>query len=118
MVPKKLIILSLPLALASGWVVVDSSRKILGIEREIVRLEEVANAHGVSYLKTLRGEHATQQILTFDERRKLVRKMADASRNRFFGVLGIMFAGFGVFAGWVMRRIASEVEEDRRMLDH
>jgi hypothetical protein len=116
MVPKKLIILCLPFALIGGWVVLDSSRTILKIERELARLEEVGNAHGASFVRTLQGSHVAQQLLTYDQRRMLARRLADANRNRFFGVLEIVLTGLAGLAGGILHRVASEVEEDRRMV--
>jgi hypothetical protein len=116
MVPTKLIILFLPFALIGGWVVFDSSRTILKTERELARLEEVGNAQGASFVRTLQGSHATRQMATYDQRRKLARELANANRNRFFGVLAIILGGLVVLARSLLRRIASEVEEDRRIV--
>jgi len=116
MLPWKAVLVSLPVALAGGWAVVSGGVRIDGLRREMARLEAAGRAEGESYLKTLEGAHADRQLEVFDRRRELALDLARARRDQLLGVLGLVAAAL-LYAGVVVvRRIAREVEEGRRVI--
>lgn len=116
MIPAKVIILCVPLAVAGGWVVVESTRAIGQIESELAQQKDVGRLEGESFIRTLQGSHSAQQLLSFDRRRELAHALAIANRNRFLGLFAAAMAGLLFFGTIVLRRIAAEIAEDQRMV--
>ena len=117
MIPAKVIILCVPLVVAGGWVVVESTRQIGQIESELAEQTDVGRLEGESFIRTLQGSHSAQQLLSFDRRRELAHALAIANRNRFLGLFGLAAAGLTFFGTIVLRRIAAEIAEDQRIVD-
>jgi hypothetical protein len=116
MVPKKALLVFLPIALAGGLVVSDATREIDRLKDELAREEETSRKEGASFVETLQGQHAERELQAFDRRRELAMKVHRARRNRFLGLFAIAFSALGLAAAAVLRHIAAELEEDRRLV--
>ena len=116
MVPLKALIVCLPVAGAGAWVVVDQTREIDRLQDELGHIEEARKSAGESFLRTFQGEHVQRELAAFDRLRELAAALARARRNRLLGVLAIALAGLGLVGASIFRRIARELEEDRRYL--
>src|SRR5512147_3283001 len=114
MLPRKALLVSLPLALGSGWALVSGSSRLEALRAEMARLEEAGRVEGESYVQTLEGAHADRQLEHFDRRRQLALEQAAARRDLMLGVLGLVGAALVLAGGRVLGRIAAEVEEERR----
>ena len=117
MIPRKLIFLCLPLAIAGGWGVVGSTLRISQVEQEIADLAQQGSAEGESFRRTFNSAHTARQVLTFDKRRELARALGDAHRNRFLGLFAIVLSVLVALGGAVFRRLAAEVNEDRAAIE-
>lgn len=116
MVPLKALLICLPIAAAGVWVVVDQTREIERLEDELAPIEEARKSAGEWFLRTFEGEHVQRELAAFDRLRELAAALARARRNRLLGVLAIALAGLGLAGASIFRRIARELEEDRRYL--
>lgn len=116
MVPLKALLVCLPIAGAGVWVVVDETREIDRLQEDLAPIEEARKSAGESFLRTFQGEHVQQELAAFDRLRELAAALSRARRNRLLGVLAIAVAGLGLAGASVFRRIARELEEDRRFL--
>jgi hypothetical protein len=85
-------------------------------ERDLEALAEAGRAAGASFVETLRGDHAERQRLAYDRRRELALSLAAARRDRLLGILAVVGAGVLLSSLVVLRRIAREIDEDRRHL--
>jgi hypothetical protein len=116
MVPLKAAIVFVPIAVAGAWAVVDATREIDGLKEELAREEETGRSEGASFVETLQGSHAEKQFKAFDRRREIALQLTRQRRNRFIGLFALAFAGLGLATATVLRRIAAELEEDRRYI--
>ncbi len=116
MVPLKAAIVFVPIAIAGAWAVVDATREIDGLKEELAREEETGRSEGASFVETLQGSHAEKQFKAFDRRREIAVQLTRQRRNRFIGLFALAFAGLGLATATVLRRIAAELEEDRRYI--
>lgn len=116
MVSLKALLVCLPVAAAGAWVVVDQTREIEQLEDELAPIEEARRSAGESFLRTFQGEHVQRELAAFDRLRELAAALARARRNRLLGVLAIAVAGLAFVGASIFRRIARELEEDRRYL--
>ncbi len=116
MVPKKALLICLPIALAGGGVVLTSTRRIDRLKDEYAALEDTVRSEGDLFRRTLQGAHVEKQLHAFDERRKIAVELTAARRDRFLGLFAVVGSFLGLATAGVLRRIARELEEDRRML--
>ena len=116
MVPLKAALVFVPIAVAGGWAVVDATREIDGLKEELAREEETGRSEGASFVETLQGAHAEKQFRAFDRRREIAVQLTRQRRNRFIGLFAMAFSGLGLATAAVLRRIAAELEEDRRYI--
>jgi hypothetical protein len=116
MTRTKITLLCLPLALGGLAATVDGTLRVERQERALEALAASGRAEGASFVQTLRGDHAERQRLAYDRRRELALPLAAARRDRLLGVLAMVGAGVLLSALVVLRRIAREIEEDRRHL--
>ncbi|HEU4382669.1 MAG TPA: hypothetical protein VFR85_04115 [Anaeromyxobacteraceae bacterium] len=116
MVPLKALIVCVPIAGAGALVVVDQTRQIGRLQEELAQIDEARKTAGESFLRTFQGEHVHREFAAFDRLRELAAALAEARRNRLLGALAIALAGLGLAGAWIFRRIARELEEDRRYL--
>ncbi len=96
---------------------VHSTLRIQDLESDLHRIEATGRQEGDSFVRTLQGAHAERQLRAFDERRLLAMKLASARRDRFLGLFAVALAALGLAAAAVFRRIAAEIEEDRRLVE-
>lgn len=114
MLPWKALLVSLPVAFASGWALANASARLEALRGEMARLEAAGRAEGESFVRTLEGAHAERQLEHFDRRRLLALDQARARRDQLLGFLGLVGAAL-LFAGVrAFRRIGAEVDEHRR----
>jgi len=116
MVPLKALLVFLPVAGAGGWVVVDQTREIDRLQEELGHIEEARRNAGESFLRTFQGEHVQRELAAFDRLREVAAALSRARRNRLLGGLAIAVAGLLLAAASLFRRLARELEEDRRYL--
>lgn len=116
MVPLKALVICLPIAGAGAFVVVDQTRRIDLLQEELARIDEARKTAGESFLRTFQGEHVQREFAAFDRLREVAVALAKARRNRLLGVLAMAVAGLGIAGASLFRRIARELEEDRRYL--
>lgn len=116
MISLKALIVCLPVAGAGAWVVVDQTREVDRLQDELAHIEEARRSAGESFLRTFQGEHVQREFAAFDRLRELAAALARARRNRLLGVLAIAVAALALAGASVFRRIARELEEDRRYL--
>ncbi len=116
MVPLKALIVCLPIAGVGAYVVVDQTREIDRLQDELSQIDETRRTAGESFLRTFEGEHVQREFAAFDRLREVAVALARARRNRLLGVLAMAVAALGLAAGTVFRRMARELEEDRRYL--
>jgi hypothetical protein len=88
--------------------------RIQGLERASAGLAETGRRAGDSFVETLQGEHAARQFRAFDERRAVALARAAARRDRLFGLLLVAGGALGLGAAAAFRRMAREIEEERR----
>jgi hypothetical protein len=117
MIPKKALLVCLPIALGGGAVMVRSTAVIRDLESKLLQIEATGREEGDSFVRTLQGLHAERQLKAFDERRLLAVRLTSARRDRFLGLFAVAAAGLGLATAAVLRRIATEIEEDRRIVD-
>jgi hypothetical protein len=110
----RILLVTLPVALAGVGVAVHSTFRVNALERDLATLATEGRAAGASFVETLQGEHAERQRAAYDRRRALALELAAARRNRLLGVLAVGAAGLAGAALSVMSRIAAEIEEDHR----
>lgn len=114
MSPRTIIVASL-LALGLGLGgVVHASWRVQALELESAGLAEAGRDAGASFVETLQGEHAARQFQAFDRRRAVALARAAARRDRLFGLLLAVGGGIGLAAAVAFRRMAREIEEERR----
>jgi hypothetical protein len=116
MTRTKITLLCLPLALAGVAATVHGTVRVGRHERDLEALAEAGRAAGASFVETLRGDHAERQRLAYDRRRELALSLAAARRDRLLGILAVVGAGVLLSSLVVLRRIAREIDEDRRHL--
>ena len=116
MVPLKALVVCLPIAGAGAWVVVDRTSQIDRLQEELSQIDEARKTAGESFLRTFEGQHVQREFAAFDRLREVAVALARARRNRLLGVLAIAVAGLGLVGATLFRRIARELEEDRRYL--
>ncbi len=116
MIPKKALLVCIPLAVAGGALVYDAGRRIGRLESDLARVQEAGRSEGASFLRTLQGTHAEAQLRAFDERRRIAVELTAARRDRFVGLFAVTAAALGMVGAGVLRRIAREIEEDRRLV--
>ncbi len=116
MIPKKALLICLPIALAGGGVAFEASRRIERLKGELAGLEATAQSEGALFRQTLQGAHVERQLQAFDARRKIAVDLTAARRDRFLGIFGIALSVLGAAAASVLKRIGDELEEHRRML--
>ncbi|MFO0584071.1 MAG: hypothetical protein U0229_17495 [Anaeromyxobacter sp.] len=106
------------LALAAGGVgfAVRTTGRVDALEAELAEARREGSQAGASFVETLRGEHAERQRVLFERRRVLALDLAAARRDRLLAILGAAGAGLTAGALVLLRRIAAEIEEDRRHL--
>lgn len=114
MTRTKITLLCLPLALGGAGIALHASGRVSRDERALAELAVAGKAEGDSFVATLRGDHAERQRLAYDRRRELALSLAAARRDRLLGILAIAGAGVLGSALLVLRRIAGEIEDDRR----
>ncbi len=113
--PKsRIALICLPIALLGGGVAVHATVRVTAGDRRLAELAATGKAAGDSFVETLRGEHAERQRLAYDERRAVALSVASARRDRLLGLLAAVAAVLVGVGAAVLRRIAEEVEEDRR----
>ncbi|HEY7725560.1 MAG TPA: hypothetical protein VH880_09510 [Anaeromyxobacteraceae bacterium] len=112
-VPRALL-LSLPVALLGGWAAASGAGRIAEIRSEMARLEVAGRSAGESFVKTFEGAQAERQLEAYDRRRALALELARARRDEILGLLGVGAAALLHVGLSLMRRIAAEVEEERR----
>ncbi len=96
---------------------VRSTVLIRDLEAELLQIEATGREEGDSFVRTLQGLHAERQLQAFDQRRLLAVRLTSARRNFFLGLFAVAAAALGLAAAALLRRIAAEIEEDRRMVD-
>jgi len=116
MVPLKALLVCLPVAGAGAWVVVDQTGQIDRLQGELAHIEEARKSAGESFLRTFQGEHVQREFAAFDRLRELAVALSRARRNRLLGVLAIAVAALLLAGASLFRRLARELEEDRRYL--
>ncbi len=116
MIPKKALLVCLPIALGGGAVMVRSTILIRDLESRLLQLETTGREEGDSFVRTLQGLHAERQFQAFDERRLLAVQLTSARRDRFLGLFAAAAAALGLTTAAVLRRIAAEIEEDRQLV--
>ncbi|MCM2333589.1 MAG: hypothetical protein NDI82_06545 [Anaeromyxobacteraceae bacterium] len=117
MSPRTIALASL-LALGLGVGLVGHATWRLGaLERDSAGLAEASRQAGDSFVETLQGEHAARQFRAFDDRRAVALARAAARRDRLFGLLLAAGGALGLGAAAAFRRIAREIEEERRHLE-
>jgi hypothetical protein len=116
MIPAKVLLVVVPIALGGGYLVLDTTRHIGRVSDELVHQEAKVRAEGASFVATLHGEHAAREMLALDRRRELALELTRLRRNRFLGLFALAVAALGVAAAMVFRRISREIEEDRRLV--
>lgn len=116
MTRTKITLLCLPLAIGGLAAVVNGTLRVERQERALVALAAAGRAEGDSFVQTLRGHHAERQRIAYDERRVLALSLAAARRDRLLGILVLAGAGLLLATLMVLRRIAREIDEDRRHL--
>ena len=115
MSPRTIAIVSL-LALGLGaGLMLHATWRIRGLEQESAGLAAAGREAGASFVETLQGEHATRQFEAFDRRRAVMLARATARRDRLFGLLLAAAGGLGLAAAAAFKRIAGEIEEERRL---
>jgi len=117
MSPRTITLLSLLALLAGlgtmGW----ATWRIAALDGESAALAAAGREAGASFEQTLQGEHATRQFEAFDRRRAVTLARAGARRDRLLGLLAAVAGGLGLGAAAAFRRIAEEIDEERRHLD-
>ena len=108
MIPAKVLLVVVPIALGGGYLVLDTTRHIGRVSDELVHQEAKVRAEGASFVATLHGEHAAREMLALE--------LTRLRRNRFLGLFALAVAALGVAAAMVFRRISREIEEDRRLV--
>jgi hypothetical protein len=105
-----------PLAALGLAAAVSGTVRVGHARRELAALAETSAFEGRAFAETLRGAHAERQLGALTERRVLARELAAARRDRLLG--GILLCGsvLAWFALRAFRRMADEIEEDRRHL--
>lgn len=116
MVPAKALLVFLPMVAGGAWLVVDSTREIGGLQRDLAAIEDARRSAGESFLRTFEGEHVQRQLAAFDRLREVAVVLTRARRNRFLGLLAIGLALLGLAGASLFRRIGRELEEDQRFL--
>jgi hypothetical protein len=116
MTRMKITLLCLPLALGGVAATVYGTVRVGRLEGDLEALAAAGRAEGASFVATLRGDHAERQQRAYDRRRELALSLAAARRDRLLGILAVVGAGVLLSALVVFRRIAREIEEDRRHL--
>lgn len=116
MVSLKALIVCLPVAGAGAWTVVEQTRRIERLQDELGSIEEARKTAGESFLRTFQGEHVQRELAAFDRLRELAAALARARRNRLLGALAIGVAALVLAGASLFRRLARELEEDRRYL--
>jgi hypothetical protein len=116
MIPAKVLLVVLPVAIGGGYLVLEATRHIDRVSDELVQQEAKVRAEGASFVATLHGEHAAREMLALDRRRELALELTRLRRNRFLGLFALAVAALGAVAATVFRRIAREIEEDRRLV--
>lgn len=111
---KKLALLCLALAAGGVGLAVHATDRVRTLEAELATAAREGSEAGASFIETLRGEHAERQRLAFDRRRAIALELAGARRDRLLGLLGAAGGLLAVGALALLRRIAAEIEEDRR----
>jgi len=105
------------LALALGlFAVGHATWRIQGLEAESAGLARTGRVAGDSFVETLQGEHATRQFQAFDRRRAVALARGSARRDRLLGVLLLVAGAIGLASTAAFRRMARELEEERRHL--
>ncbi len=114
MAKTRIALICLPIALIGGGIAVHATVRVAEGDRRLAELAATGKAAGDSFVETLRGEHAERQRLAYDERRAVALSLASARRDRLLGLLAAVAAVLVALGTVVLRRIAEEVEEDRR----
>jgi hypothetical protein len=111
---KKLAFLCLALAVAGIGLAVQATGRVRTLEEELATTARTGREAGASFVQTLKGEHAERQRIAFDRRRQVALELAAARRDRLLGVLGAVASALLAGGLVMLRRIAAEVEADRR----
>ena len=88
--------------------------RLQALEARSAGLAETGRDAGASFVETLQGEHAARLFQALDRRREVALARAAARRDRLFGLLLALAGGLGLAAAAAYRRIAREIEEERR----
>jgi hypothetical protein len=117
MSPRTITLLSLLALLAGlgtmGW----ATWRLAELDGESARLAAAGRDAGASFEQTLQGEHAARQFKAFDDRRAVALTRGAARRDRLFGVLLAAAGALGLATAAAFRRMAREIEEERRHLE-
>jgi hypothetical protein len=113
----KLLLLCGPFAAAGLALAVEGTFRVNARSAELAAVRAESEAAGAAFVQTLRGEDAERQKLLFEKRRALAIELAAARRDRLLGLLLVGAAGLAGSILSVMRRIAAEVDEDRRHVE-
>jgi hypothetical protein len=106
------------LALALGLGLVGyATWRVRDLERRSAALAVAGREAGASFEQTLQGEHAARQFKAFDERRAVALARVAARRDRLFGVLLAAAGALGLSTAVAFRRMAREIDEERRHLE-
>jgi hypothetical protein len=117
MSPRTITLVSLPALLLGLGVMAHATLRIRDLDRRSAALLRAGREAGDSFVETLQGEHATRQLQAYDERRAVTLARAGARRDRLLGLLAAVAGGIGLAAASAFRRIAAEIEEERRHLE-
>lgn len=116
MIHRKSFIVFLLLSLGGGVLMVRSTSTLQKLESQLDQIEATGRKEGESFVRTLQGQHVERQLKAFDDRRMLAMKITAARRDRFVGLFIVAAAVLVLIAGSVLRRIAREIEEDRKLV--
>jgi hypothetical protein len=117
MSPRTITLVSLPALLLGLGVMADATRRVRDLDERSAALLRQGRAAGDSFVETLQGEHAARQLQAYDARRAVTLARAGARRDRLLGLLAAVAGGIGLAAAAAFRRIAAEIEEERRHVD-
>jgi hypothetical protein len=117
MLPRTITIASLAFLVLGLAAVGVATKRLADLDRESAGLLRAGREAGDTFVETLQGEHAERQLQAYDQRRAVALARGAARRDRLLGLLGVVAGGLGLAVASALRRIAAEIEEQRRPFD-